>query len=53
MFEIEKFVHECKKAVKNADCNQIIRELVTSAVNDKTSLMAAIGEPIRGSVNSL
>ena len=53
MFEIDKFIEECKKAVIDPNCNNIIRELVGSAVADKGSLMAAIGEPKRGSVNRL
>ena len=53
MFEIDKFIKECKKAVVDPECNKIIRELVSSAVEDKTSLMAAIGEPQRGGVHRL
>ena len=53
MFDIENFINDCKQAIIKPDGNRFIRELVDSAISDKTSLMSTLGEPERGGVNRL
>ena len=53
MFDLEEFIQECKKAINKTDGNQIIRQLVDSAVYEKKELISALGSPERGGVHRL
>jgi predicted metal-dependent enzyme (double-stranded beta helix superfamily) len=53
MFELEKFIEDCGKAVKEKDSHTAVRELVAEAVSDPARLMAVLGEPNRGGVHRL
>ena len=51
MFQTERFIEECRKALRDSNASAAVRELVTRAVNDPMQLMRAIGEPRRAGVN--
>tara|TARA_B100001996_G_scaffold279083_1_gene219600 strand:- start:87 stop:644 length:558 start_codon:yes stop_codon:yes gene_type:complete len=53
LFEIEKFIQNCKEVINTPDSYHQIRELVTSAVMEKTKIIHAFGEPKRGGVNRI
>ncbi|MGI9425606.1 MAG: hypothetical protein ACR2PA_20625 [Hyphomicrobiaceae bacterium] len=53
MFEIDKFAHDCRAAMKGTESMKAVRELVAEAVADPGALLKALGEPTRGTVNCL
>lgn len=53
MFSKERFIEECRAALKETNAQAAIRELVEKAVSDPAGLMRAIGEPEKGGVDSL
>ncbi|HKU72233.1 MAG TPA: cysteine dioxygenase family protein [Burkholderiales bacterium] len=53
MFDKERFVQDCRAALKERDAHAAVRELVRKAVSDPAGLMKAIGEPERAGVNTL
>jgi len=53
MFDLERFIDDCKKAVQATDSHTAVKELVEAAVSDRPALMKALGEPTRGSVQRL
>lgn len=53
MFDIEKFIDDCKVAVRDADARAAVKTLVERAVSDPQSLLAAIGEPERAGLNRI
>ena len=53
MFEPEKFVEDCRLAMKGTASMRAVRELVEEAVADPAALHKVLGEPNRGTVNTL
>lgn len=53
MFDKERFVEECRVALKESDGHAAIRELVARAVSDPAGVMRGLGEPQRSGVNTL
>jgi predicted metal-dependent enzyme (double-stranded beta helix superfamily) len=53
MFEIERFVEDCRAAMKDTESLKAVREVVAEAVADPGGLIDALGEPQRGTVNTL
>ena len=53
MFELDRFIEDCKTAVAGDGSHKAVRELVAAAVADRPALIAALGEPTRGSVGKL
>jgi len=53
MFELEKFVADCRVALSGDGAQRAIRDLVARAVSDPSALMRTIGEPRRGEVQTL
>ena len=53
MFEIEKFVEDCRAAMKDTESTKAVREVVAEAVADPAGLIKALGEPTRGTVQKL
>jgi len=45
MFEIERFVEDCRAALAEAHAEKAVRELVARAVSDPAALVHALGEP--------
>jgi predicted metal-dependent enzyme (double-stranded beta helix superfamily) len=53
MFEKERFVEECRAAVKEIDALGAINELVTRVVSEPAQLLRALGEPQRSGVQTI
>ena len=53
MFDFERFVEDCKSAIKEDDGRDIIQELVTKAVENPSALLAAVGEPEEAGINRI
>jgi hypothetical protein len=45
MFEKERFIEECRAALKEKNTHAAIRELVARAVSEPTQIVRALGEP--------
>jgi predicted metal-dependent enzyme (double-stranded beta helix superfamily) len=53
MFDKERFIEDCRAAIKEKDAQAVIRELVAEAVSEPAQLMRAFGEPKRAGVESI
>lgn len=53
MFELERFVEDCRAAMKERNPETLIKDMVAEAVSDPAALMKVLGEPTRGGVNAL
>ncbi|MEM7250316.1 MAG: hypothetical protein AAF493_02760 [Pseudomonadota bacterium] len=53
MFDVDRFVDECKQAAREADSQKAIQELVERAVSDPNAVLNGLGEPQRAGVNKL
>jgi len=47
MFEKERFIEDCRAALKEDDTHSAIRELVTAAVTTPSEVIRALGQPKR------
>ncbi len=52
MFDKERFIEDCRAALKESNAHAAIRELVAKAVSDPAQLLKVIGEPTRGGVET-
>jgi len=53
MFEKERFIEECRAALKQGDTHAAVRELVARAVSDPAQIVRALGEPQRAMVETI
>jgi len=53
MFEKERFIEECRAALKESNVQAAIRELVAQAVSDPAQVIGALGEPQRSGVETI
>lgn len=53
MFQKERFIEDCRAALKEDDTHAAIRELVTAAVKTPSEIVRALGEPKRAGVETL
>ncbi len=53
MFEKERFIEECRAALKESHAQAAIRELVAAAVSAPAQVVRALGEPRRAGVETL
>jgi predicted metal-dependent enzyme (double-stranded beta helix superfamily) len=53
MFDKERFVEQCRAALKESNAQAAIRELVERAVRDPAQVVRALGEPKRSGVDTL
>ena len=53
MFEKERFIEECRAALKEKNAQAAIRELVEKAVSDPAQIVKALGEPRRAGVETI
>lgn len=51
MFQTDRFIEECRNALRETNPHAAVRELVERAVSDPMQLMRAVGEPQRAGVN--
>ena len=50
MFDKEQFIADCRAALDGADSARNVREVLTRAVADPASVVAALGEPTGGGI---
>jgi len=53
MFEKERFIEDCRAALKEDDTHSAIRELVTAAVTTPSEVIRALGQPKRAGVETI
>lgn len=53
MFQIERFIDQCKAAVKESDALGAVNELVAQAVSEPAQVLRALGEPERSGVKAV
>lgn len=53
MFSKERFIEDCRAALRETDAHAAIRELVERAVREPGEVLRALGEPERAGVNTL
>lgn len=53
MFNLENFIEDCKKAVREDPTHKTVSELAKSAMSDPNDVMAAVGEPTKGGINAI
>ena len=53
MFEIQQLIADCKAARAQDPSYKSVREVVARAVSDPTSVIATLGEPKRGEIQTL
>jgi predicted metal-dependent enzyme (double-stranded beta helix superfamily) len=53
MFDKERFIEDCRTALKESDAHAAIRELVAKAVSEPAHIFRALGEPTRAGVDTL
>lgn len=53
MFNLENFIEDCKKGVREDPTHKTVSELAKSALSDPDATMAAVGEPISAGLNAI
>jgi predicted metal-dependent enzyme (double-stranded beta helix superfamily) len=53
VFDLERFIDECRAAVREDPSHRAVREIVARAVSDPAGVLAGIGEPRRAEVQKL
>ena len=53
MFDKERFAKECRAALQEHDTHAAVRELVARAVSEPMQIVRALGEPLRGGVETI
>jgi len=53
MFEIDRFIDDCRAAVRQDPSHKAVREVVARAVSDPGAVLKALGEPKRAEIQKL
>lgn len=53
MFDIDEFIEDCRRAVKDDPTHKATQEIVARAVSDPAAVMKALGEPSRAGSQTL
>jgi predicted metal-dependent enzyme (double-stranded beta helix superfamily) len=53
MFELERFIEECREAVREDPSHKAAREVVARAVSDPAGVLKGLGEPTRAGLHPL
>ena len=53
MFDLDRFIEECRAAIGADPSHKAVREVVARAVSDPAGVLAGIGEPKRAEVQTL
>ena len=53
MFDKERFIEQCRTALRESNAQAAIRELVTRAVSDPAQVVRTLGEPKRSGVETI
>lgn len=52
-FDLQRFIAECREALREAGAERAIREVTARAVDDPAALLRELGEPARAGIQSL
>lgn len=53
MFDMDRFIEECRGAVAEDDSHKAVREVAARAVADPGAVLRSVGEPVAGGVQKL
>jgi predicted metal-dependent enzyme (double-stranded beta helix superfamily) len=53
MFDLDRFVADCRAARTQDPTHKAVREIVARAVSDPSAVLAGLGEPSKGGINTL
>ena len=53
MFDKERFIEDCRTALRETNAQAAVRELVAKAVSEPAQVLRGLGEPERGGVETL
>ena len=53
MFDLDRFIEDCREAVREDPSHKAVREIVARAVSEPAEVLAGIGEPARAGVEKL
>ena len=53
MFELDRFIAECRAAVGRDASHKSVREIVARAVSEPSAVLAGLGAPARAGVEKL
>jgi len=53
MFDVERFVEDCRRAVGDDPSHKAVREVVAAAVSEPREVLAGLGEPSEGGLDPL
>jgi predicted metal-dependent enzyme (double-stranded beta helix superfamily) len=53
MFDLDRFIEDCRDAVRQDSSHKAAREVLARAVSDPNSVLAALGEPTRAGIDGL
>jgi predicted metal-dependent enzyme (double-stranded beta helix superfamily) len=53
MFDLDRFIEDCRTAVREDPSHKAAREVVAHAVSDPNAVLAALGEPARAGITPL
>lgn len=53
MFEIDRFIEDCRSAVREDDSHKAVREVIAEAVDDPGAVLKGLGEPAGSGLNTL
>ena len=53
MFDTDRFIEDCHAALREADPKAAVQEIVSRAVADPAHAIRALGEPVRGAIQTI
>jgi len=53
MFEVERFVADCRAAIAEDPTHKAVREVLASAVSDPVAVLEGLGEPRRAEIQKI
>lgn len=53
MFQLDRFIEDCKQAYAEDNSHKAVREVIAKAVSEPNDVINALGEPVRGGVCKL
>jgi predicted metal-dependent enzyme (double-stranded beta helix superfamily) len=53
MFDLDRFISDCREAVAGDPSHKAVREVVARTVSDPAAVLAGLGEPTRAAVDGL
>jgi hypothetical protein len=53
VFDLNRFIEDCRAAVREDSSHKAVREVLARANSDSAAILAAIGEPARAGVTPL